>query len=144
MIFSQTCKAAIKAVIFITTRSMKKQTATIKTIVSEIGENEHTVAKLLQVLAKHQLISSIKGPAGGFFMTEAQMQARIKDVVFAIDGNEDLKRCVLGLNQCNPNKPCPIHFEYLEAKKVILDILHDHSIAGWAEMVDSGVSNLIN
>jgi DNA-binding IscR family transcriptional regulator len=44
----------------------------------------------------------------------------ILDIVRIIDGDVEINGCVLGLQTCSATKPCPIHFEYLKAKKEIV------------------------
>ncbi len=144
MIFSTMCKAAIKAVISIAANSDESQYTTIKQISSDIDESEHTVGKLLQILSKQGIVNSVKGANGGFYMSQAQKMNPIQDVVRLIDGTAALNGCVLGLSQCNAAKPCPIHHEYLKAKKVIEEILYKKNINELADLVKSGSRNLIN
>ena len=69
---SVTCKASIKAVIYLGSKSHLAEKASIKEVAEFINENEHTVGKLLQKLVKEELINSAKGPNGGFYINEKQ------------------------------------------------------------------------
>lgn len=64
---SLTCKIAIKAVIFLSSKSKNGIKVSIKEIAKNINASEHTTGKILQKLAKHNRINSVKGPNGGFF-----------------------------------------------------------------------------
>lgn len=142
MIFSQMSKTAIKSVIFIASQETEK--ATIKSIAIEVNESEHTIGKILQTLTKHGIILSTKGVKGGFYMTEKQLKTSILAVVHAIEGNERMNQCVLGLSNCSSAKPCPIHHEYQEAKKLLTEILSRNQINHLAQLVKDGTVNLTN
>lgn len=114
---SLTCKAAIKAVIFLASRIESGGKAGILEISNHIGENEHTVGKLLQKLVKEKIIHSAKGPRGGFYMTARQQDQPVILVVEAIDGKAVFDQCGLGLSRCSSTHPCPIHDDY----KVVRD-----------------------
>jgi DNA-binding IscR family transcriptional regulator len=50
---------------------------------------------MLQNLVKQGVINSLKGPTGGFFMSEEQLGQPIIKIVQAIDGNQIFKDCGL-------------------------------------------------
>ena len=66
---SYTCKTAIKAVIYLASKSEQSDKVGMKEIAEHINASEHTVGKILQTLARHSLINSVKGPSGGFFIS---------------------------------------------------------------------------
>ena len=98
---SVTCKAAIKAVIYIGSQKDANAKSSIKEIAQYIDENEHTVGKLLQKLVKKNIINSVKGPNGGFYITDKQKEKKIIVIVQAIDGEEVFNQCGLGLSKCS-------------------------------------------
>ena len=107
MIFSQSCQYAIKSCIYL---AIKKD----KTDVGEIAKFINTpipfTSKILQKLAKENIISSAKGRLGGFYLNEHQYEnLTIKNIYTSIDGERMLNECVLGIKKCNNLKPCPIH-----------------------------------
>ena len=93
---SVTCKAAIKAVVFLGSKLDVNEKASIKQIAEDLNENEHTVGKLLQRLVKEKIINSSKGPTGGFFITPKQKNLTVINVVEAIDGKDVFNQCGLG------------------------------------------------
>lgn len=95
------CQTAIKAVIFLCSQSKDKNYVGIKQVATAIDSSEHTVGKLLQSLVKEKIIGSLKGPSGGFFITEEQQQLPILKIVEAIDGREKFTECGLGLSKCS-------------------------------------------
>lgn len=114
---SLSCKYAIRAVVYIHSRAAAKVRMGIKEIASEIEANEHSTAKILQILAREGIIHSAKGPSGGFYMQESDEPIYLIDVVRVIDGDHFFYECGLGLKECSELKPCPIHNSYKMARE---------------------------
>ena len=138
MNLSNTCKAAIKSVIYLASQHHSETNATIKTIASAVGENEHTIGKLLQILVKQGIIKSSKCPAGGFYLNDAQYTAPIIDVIIAIDGRNTFNKCGLGLSECSSSHPCPIHHEYKEARDIMERIFSNKKISDMSLPFENG------
>lgn len=139
---SLTCKAAIKAVIFLGSKLKEEEKAGIKEIAADINENEHTVGKLLQKLVKEKIINSLKGPNGGFFITEKQKQLSIIHVVEAIDGEDVFKRCGLGFSKCSESRPCPFHYDFKPVREEFKNMCIEKKIMDLCENVNSGLAFL--
>ena len=71
LIFSNTCQYAIKACIVLATERKK---IGIIDISEQIGTPTYFTSKILQQLAKKQLISSGKGKGGGFFLSDEKFK----------------------------------------------------------------------
>ena len=87
LMLSHTCKTAIKAVIYLASLEENKKSG-IREVASFIDASEHTVGKILQILARENIIHSLKGPTGGFYISRAQRSQSILKIVEAIDGKE--------------------------------------------------------
>jgi Rrf2 family protein len=140
---SHTCKTAVKAVIFLATKYEGDERAGIKEISEHIGASEHTVGKMLQTLVKQNIINSLKGPAGGFYISEKQRQQPIINIVEAIDGDAIFKGCGLGLSKCSATHPCPIHNEYKEARDIIGRIFRTKKVEDLCKPVNNGLAYLV-
>lgn len=44
-----------------------------------------------------------------------------------------LTTCVLGLNECNDKKPCPLHSQYRQIKPKLIDMLNQKTIQQLAD-----------
>jgi len=73
---------------------------------------ESFTAKILQNLVKRDIISSQKGPTGGFYISKDLNKITLYEIVDAIDGKTIFNKCGLGLTQCNAKKPCPLHYQF--------------------------------
>ncbi len=139
---SITCKASIKAVVFLGSKVDQGTKSSIKEIAEFIDENEHTVGKLLQKLVKDDLINSAKGPTGGFYITQKQKNNRIIDIVESIDGNDVFKQCGLGLSKCSETRPCPIHNEFKEVRELFKNLCLNTKVKDLYENVNNGLAYL--
>lgn len=140
---SYTCKTAIKAVIYLAARQGRVEKAAIKEIAEHINASEHTVGKILQTLARQGLINSLKGPSGGFSITEHQLGLPVSKIVETIEGKDVFRECGLGLSRCSELHPCPIHDEYKKARELIEKIFREHRVRDLCDPVRNGLAYLI-
>ncbi|MCB0773010.1 MAG: Rrf2 family transcriptional regulator [Flavobacteriales bacterium] len=139
---SLTCKAAIKAVIFLGSRLATGERSSLREVAAYIGENEHTVGKMLQKLVKAGLICSAKGPTGGFYLTPKQADQRVVRIVEAIDGRDIFNNCGLGLSKCSDAHPCPFHERYKPIRDQFRQLCESHRVRDLYEEVNSGLAYL--
>ncbi len=126
--FSQASKYATKAVIFIWTQSLEEKKTSAKEIGQQIDAPEAFTAKILQQLVKAKLISSTKGPNGGFYVKESQNKVTLKEIISTIDGDNLFVGCALGLDKCSDKNPCPLHFEMMKVRKDMDSMLSNKSL----------------
>ena len=141
---SYTCKTAIKAVIYLCSKSTLGDKAGIKEIALHINASEHTVGKILQTLARQGIINSMKGPSGGFYINKEQQYQSISVIVESIEGKEVFKECGLGLNKCSALHPCPIHDEYKVARDLIENLFRNKKVKDLCDPVANGLAYLID
>lgn len=139
---SLTCKTAIKAVVLLASRYDHGENIGIREIAESIDANEHTVGKLLQILVKHQVIHSIKGPSGGFYISREQLKLPIMRIVDAIDGKGIFRECGLGLSKCSSTHPCPIHNEYKKVRDIMENLCRERRIFELCQPVKGGMAYL--
>jgi Rrf2 family protein len=142
MMISYTCKTAVKAVVFLATKLERGEKTSLKEIAEYIGASEHTVGKMLQTLVKQDVIKSLKGPTGGFYISKEQIHQPLINIVEAIDGKNIFNGCGLGLSRCSSTHPCPIHNEYKEARDILERIFKTKTIANLCEPVNNGLAYL--
>lgn len=115
--FSKACEYAIRATLYISIKSVEGSRLGIKEIAKEIDSPEPFTAKILQTLSREGIISSIKGPNGGFYLEPNAKPIPLNTIVKAIDGEDVLHTCTLGLRECSDKFPCPIHHEVKKYKE---------------------------
>ncbi len=120
MIFSRSTEYALRAIVYLAVHSSPGKRFGVRKIAESLGFPESYLGKILQDLSRQHVISSVKGPNGGFFIDQDAMDISLLQIVETIDGLDFFKTCGLGLHECSDDKPCPIHDDY----KLYLDGLY--------------------
>ena len=107
--FSKSCKYAIRAVLYLALNSDENKKIGVEEIAKQIEVPRHFLAKTLQILSKQKVISSIKGPNGGFYLSKQNKKNNLYKVIELIDGDEAFVSCVIGIHACSNKNPCPYH-----------------------------------
>ena len=141
--FSRSCQYALQSVLYIHLHSNNGLAIKIKDISDSQNIPIHFLGKILQILVKHKILLSIKGPNGGFTLTKAGDDMKLLEVVEAVDGLDIFDQCGIGLKVCSDDHPCPIHHEYGIVKNKIRDILTNKTIEELCQDVKTGHS-LVN
>jgi Rrf2 family transcriptional regulator, iron-sulfur cluster assembly transcription factor len=142
--FSKACEYAIRAVLYIAIRSADGTKLNIKEIAREIDSPQPFTAKILQSLVREGIISSVKGPNGGFFLKPKSKPILLNSIVKAIDGVDIFQTCVLGLKECSDKFPCPVHNEIKAYKNKLREILRKKTIQELAQEFGKGKTFLKN
>lgn len=138
IMLSNASRYAINAVIFLALEKNKGRKTGIKAIAEEINAPTPFLAKQLQILSRNKLVSSTKGPNGGFYLSEQNCKRKLIDVVKVLDGLSMFETCILGLHNCSDKKPCPIHHEVVELRNALYKGLKEKSIHEFAVEVEEG------
>lgn len=133
--FSKSCQYALRAVLYLAVHSSPARKYGVKELVEALDVPGPFLAKILQQLSRQHLISSYKGPSGGFFMSEENLEASLIEVVESIDGKEVFKSCILGLPVCSSENPCPLHTNAFVYRENLVSLLKNHSVAELAERI---------
>ncbi len=136
--FSRSTEYAIRAVVYLSMKSLEGKRFGIKTIAKELGLPEPYLAKVLQHLVRNRIIYSAKGPNGGFYANEQTRNISLLRIVEVNEGLDFFKRCGLGLNDCNEEKPCPIHDEYGKLRDGFYKSLSAKKISNIIEELEAG------
>lgn len=143
--FSKTCEYAIRASIFIATQSFHDKRVTVKDISERIDSPQSFTAKILQILAKNNLVHSVKGIGGGFEIPKEIMnQIKLSQIVIAIDGDSIFTCCGLGLGKCSEIHHCSVHEKFKEIRQELVSMLVETNLEELALGVKSGNSFLSN
>ncbi|WP_026898786.1 RrF2 family transcriptional regulator [Daejeonella oryzae] len=141
---SKACKYGIRATVFVASKIELGIKLNVKEIAKEVDAPEAFTAKILQILNKHRIITSLKGPYGGFFIDQFQLEQPVINIVNAIDGMAVFRECGLGLEQCSEKHPCPMHNQYKIAREALLDAFQKTTIGQLASQLSDGTSFINN
>jgi Rrf2 family protein len=111
--------------------------AGLKEIAEAIDSPPSFTSKVLQRLAKSDLLLSMRGPTGGFSKLKKR-DVKLGDVVLAIDGSKITKKCILGFEECDIDYPCALHDKFFETRKELNRVLNETSIDGLGDLLGDG------
>ncbi|SDX38011.1 transcriptional regulator, BadM/Rrf2 family [Lutibacter oricola] len=137
MMLSRASKYAILSTLFLAEHSSETRKISVKEIANSIDVPSPFLAKLFQQLVRGKIISSTKGPNGGFYLTKRNRKKAVIDIIENIDGLEKINECFLGLNECDGSNPCPVHFIVEPFKNNIMGKFRDKTITEFAEEISS-------
>jgi Rrf2 family protein len=127
--FSKTCQYAIRATVYVAKLSNENRRAGLREMASEIGSPEHFTAKIMQQLVRSNIVSSTKGPNGGFEIEKARLhKIRLSQIVYAFDGDSLYKGCGLGLSKCSERQPCPAHEKFKVIRSELKAMLENTTV----------------
>lgn len=141
---SNTCKYAIRAVIYLAQNDEEGKRIGIKQISKDLDIPTPFLGKILQSLAKQKMLKSTKGPHGGFSLGKAPSEITLYDIVTIIDGEDVFKMCLIGMHTCKSNNSsgyaCPVHDKYSAIRKQMVEFFSTETIEkildGMAEKSD--------
>jgi len=139
---SNSSKYALKAVLYLAVNSDESRKIMVKDISEPINVPQAYIAKLLQELSRHDIVSSTRGPNGGFYITAQNRDTSLIDIVSVIDGDNRLNSCLLSLQNCNSEKPCPLHRFVGPFRTDLITNLENNTIGDMAKDINSGKSFL--
>jgi Rrf2 family iron-sulfur cluster assembly transcriptional regulator len=136
---SNACKYAIRSILYLAMHTDETKKIGVKKISEDLETPQPFLSKLLQQLTRSELISSTKGPYGGFYLSKKDAKNTVWDVIKNIEGTSKFDKCFLGLSKCSDENPCPVHFIVSPFKERLLDNFSNKTISQYAdEIVKTG------
>ena len=131
---SNTSKYAVRAVIYLALHAGEEKKIGIKKISEDLKIPSPFLGKILQSLAKHKLLSSTKGPSGGFGLGRPAREITLFHIVDIIDGRDLFENCLITMNKCTEeDRHCPMHKKYVEIRKELKKLFESQTIDELAE-----------
>ncbi|MBI4535624.1 MAG: Rrf2 family transcriptional regulator [Ignavibacteriae bacterium] len=131
LVFSRQCEYALQAVLYLALKSPGEMTS-MKEMAEKLDIPYHFVSKILQNLTRKGLLSSLKGPSGGFTLSMPSRDITLFHIVEAIDGVEFTKNCVLGFPECSGKNPCAVHDTWATLREGLYNMLVSKNVAEMA------------
>ena len=88
--------------------------------------------QLFGKLRRHNIVESVRGPGGGYYLARSGSQISISDIIKAVDEPLDATNCE-GRGDCKDGKPCSTHALW----SGLNDVLHTYlSAVNLQQLVD--------
>lgn len=141
---SNTSKYALRAAIYIAFNATEGKKIGIKVISEDLDIPSPFLAKILQVLAKHKILSSTKGPNGGFGIGMDPFTVSLYDIVNIMDGDDLFKRCLISMRMCSEDGvQCPMHSKYEKVRNQLIEVFKQQSIGKLAKELKKANKEII-
>lgn len=137
---SNTCKYAIRATIYLAIKEKEDEKIGIKQISKDLDLPTPFLGKIMQTLAKHKILSSTKGPHGGFSLLKKADKITLLDIIEVIDGQDIFKECIIGLKVCadgGSQDDCPFHKKSDEIRQNFYNLFKNQTIEDLAKGIVS-------
>lgn len=135
MLYSNAAEYAIRALTQLALsegESGQPRPRPVKELAEREGIPQHFLGKVFQTLVRAGILSSLRGPHGGFALARPAAQITLYEIVQAIDGTDPLERCVIGLAGCSDAHPCPHHARWKPVRDQIRQYLQGTTLADLA------------
>lgn len=106
---SNTCKYAVRAVVFLSVFASVEKKMGIKEIAEKLSIPAPFLGKIMQTLAKQSIVNSTKGPHGGFWLARLPEDISLMEIVEIIDGTDIFDLCLIRDSKCSDKEHCGIH-----------------------------------
>ena len=140
---SNTCKYAIRAVLYLALNLDGNKKIGIKKISKDLKIPTPFLGKIMQVLAKNKILLSTKGPNGGFSLGKPSKDISLMKIVEIIDGDDNFNACIIGIHSCSTEeKNCPIHDKYAPIREQAKQLFINKNFAELIESMKQNQNNI--
>ncbi len=97
--------------------------APARVIAEELGTSPGFLNQVLRPLVEHHILTSTRGPSGGYELASGPTDISMLSVIEAIEGPTDNGQCVLRDGVCRSPDKCSIHDAWALARRALLETL---------------------
>ncbi len=98
-------------------------------IAEPMGASTAHLGKVLQRMARLGVVTSVRGPRGGFNLSRPAEETTLLDVLVAVDGPITEEGCMLGRPACHTPDACPVRSLNHQVRDLVVGKLSDLTIA---------------
>jgi Rrf2 family protein len=127
MWLSSTAQQAIRAVVYLAEHA-DEGPVNVAVVAQALGAPRNYLSKTLHVLASAGVLTSMRGPAGGFQLAVAPDNLTLAQLTapFEVVGE---KRCLLGRSACDARNPCAVHSRWANASDAMQHFFRTTTVA---------------
>lgn len=103
-------------------------------VAARCGVPTDFLAKIFTRLTEMRLLSSQRGPGGGFALTRNPGSIRVAEFLRALPtAGAEVRRCLIGQKDCGQGRPCAIHDTVMEAEHRLTEKFESLTLADLVE-----------
>jgi Rrf2 family transcriptional regulator, iron-sulfur cluster assembly transcription factor len=130
MLYSSACEYAIRALTHMADHPDRR--VKLREICESEGIPAPFLANILHRLVGAGILSSARGPTGGYALVPDPSALSLLDIKAVVDGLQDLEACAVGLERCSDTTPCPLHDRWKPVRARIRTFLEETTLAAMA------------
>lgn len=88
---------------------------------ASVGTTTSFLPQVVAPLVNKGWVGSVRGPGGGYYLTEAARDVSLFEVIEATEGPAVDGRCILSDGLCPGTEACPAHEVWTSARDVLID-----------------------
>jgi len=128
MFLSKSFGYAVRGILYVVLVAKEDRKVQIDEIAEKLALPRHFLGKILQELVRNKLLVSVKGPYGGFELSEITLSSTLLDVFRTTDDIEQLGQCELRFHKCDKMNPCPLHDNLEKIRQELIELLSTTTI----------------
>jgi Rrf2 family protein len=129
MFFSKTFSYALRSVLYIAVAGENREKIQLDEIARKLAAPRHFLGKVMRRMAKEGIVSSVKGPHGGFYINKGTLDTTLLKLITVTGEAKQLDYCIMDMKKCNPQNPCPLHVKTESIQKQWSALLANTTIA---------------
>jgi Rrf2 family iron-sulfur cluster assembly transcriptional regulator len=132
MILSQTAVYALKAALYLAERR-DDELARVDDIAEALDVPRNYLSKILHTLGRYGVLSSARGPRGGFRLAVDASELTLQRVIEPFDEVVERSGCLLGRERCSDENPCAAHARWKALSLAVKEFFRDTTIETLAQ-----------
>lgn len=125
---SKTSQYALRAVLHLARPPVARRVSATE-IAEALGVPANYLSKILHSLGRAGILTSERGPHGGFALARRPEAIALADILAAFDELTPDQRCLLGRGRCLDTNPCPAHEEWKAVSERVYGFFDDTTVA---------------
>ena len=139
--FSRSCTYGIQAGLYLASHGTENKYVPAHRIAKDLGVPFHFLKKILQRLSDQGITRSVRSTNGGVALARKAEEITIWEIVEAIDGVKKFDtECILKLPECDANRPCVLHKQWLKEKSRLQLMLKSANLRDGAATVPNMIA----
>ena len=102
----------------------------VQTVADKTGSSRHHIAKVMQRLVKENLLTSTRGPSGGFVLKRKPTEINLLQIYECIEGKIEISTCPLDHEICAFEK-CLMNNLTQTMTKQVIEYLESRTLASY-------------
>ena len=136
MMISKTSRYALQATAMLAEFWLEERAVAVGDLAETLGVPRNYLSKILHQLARQGVLSSERGPRGGFRLVKSPADTKLIEIVMTVEPAVGERQCLLGRPTCSDATPCSAHARWRLVSGEVLRFLEETSLADLVDPLD--------